>query len=94
MRNGMSVKEIYEALDERDGLKSALMRERQNTADAKKLIHKICDYIDKTAMDYIRIADATDTELEDEIEFRFRAAGLLEAMIIIRRYSKEDTDEI
>ena len=86
MRNGMSVKEIYEALDERDRLKNALQKEREANSKLMGAINKALNYIDKTADDYKTIAYTPNIAKADKIEFLGKASGLVEAWLIIKRY--------
>lgn len=93
MRNGMSVKEIYEALDERDGLKNALQKERETNAKLESSISKALWYICENADDYNNLARFHCDIKADKIEFRAKASGLLEAVSIIRRCVNKSNDE-
>lgn len=86
MRNGMSVKEIYEALDERDRLKNALQKELESNAKLIGAINKALNYIDKCADDYKTIAYTPNITKADKIEFLGKSSGLVEAWLIIKRY--------
>lgn len=86
MRNGMSVKEIYDALDERDRLKNALQKEREANAKRMGAINKALNYISKSANDYEAIAYTPNITKADKIEFLGKASGLVEAWLIIKRY--------
>ena len=85
MRNGMSVKEIYDALDQRERLIHAYEKERQQHIELKKAVGDAYYRMSRTVKDYIRIADDPNTCISDHIEFRSRASGLSEAMQILRR---------
>ena len=93
MRNGMSVKEIYEALDERDRLKNALQKEREANAKLESSIGKALWYICENADDYNNLARFHCDAKADKIEFHAKASGLLEAVSIIKRYINKSDNE-
>ena len=93
MRNGMSVKEIYEALDERDRLKNALQKEREAYAKLEDSIGKALWYICESSDDYNNLARFHCDTKADKILFRAKASGLLEAVTIVRRYVNKSDDE-
>lgn len=94
MRNGMSVREIYEALDHRDRLIERLREERDRYAKLESRIRDVCFDITHTARQYVNIAECQDVGAsdEDQLEFLYRAKGLKEAVKIMRR-SLEDENE-
>lgn len=94
MRNGMSVKEIYEALDERDGLIVELQKQREANTKLESSIGKALRYICMSADDYNNLALLHCDTKADKIMFRAQASGLLEAVSIIRRYVNNPNDEI
>ncbi len=93
-RNGMSVQEIYEALDQRDQLIEQLQKERDRYSKLEKHVRDACFDIARTATQYVNLAECQDagTSYEDRLEFLCRAKGLKEAVNIMRR-SLEDENE-
>lgn len=93
-RNGMSVREIYDALDQRDRLAERLKKERAKYDALIKQINVACSKLMYSDLNYQRLANlpnsgATD---EDRLEFRYRAKGLKEAADILAN-CLEDDDE-
>lgn len=89
MRNGMSVQEVYDALDQLERLKEAYEKQRQEYLKLQTAVARADWYFDKTAETYKRVADSAET-FEDELEFLSKASGLLEARQILHRYLKGD----
>lgn len=83
MRNGMSVKEIYDALDRLKRLEKAYGEKQAECDRLSSIIQESIDYNVTTATTYQRVATSADN-LTDKFEFLSKAAGLLEATIIIR----------
>lgn len=91
MRNGMSVKEIHDALDQFDRLKKAYNELREENDRLKQAVDKSVTELLSTASTYNRIAD--NAALHDDItkvEFSSRCIGLLEACEIIRKYTNPE----
>lgn len=84
MRNGMSIKEIYEAIDERDRLRELLNEERRKREISERRIHDACWKLACTCAQYRRLA-SMPYSAEDRFEFGYRAKGLEEAIDILRR---------
>lgn len=83
MRNGMSVQEIYQALDQRDRLNEAYGQELQKHLTLRQVVRKVRDRISNNMETYQRISkDRTNSE-EDRQDFHNRAEGLREALTII-----------
>ena len=93
MRNGMSVQEIYDALDQLDRLIKAYDEERNKNISLKTELNDICWTIDRTIRQYTNLADDPETQLQDRIEFKGRAKGLFEAKQIIRNILDKKGDE-
>lgn len=93
MRNGMSVREIYEALDQRDQLIEQLRKERDRYSKLEKHIFGACWDLERTAGQYVNLAECQDVGASDEdrLEFLYRAKGLREAVKIMRRSLEDET---
>ena len=87
-RNGMSVKEIYEALDRLERLEKAYNEKRIECEKLTKVIQKSIDYNVRTSTQYHRVASSTEN-LSDKLEFLSKASALLEATTIMRQYIKD-----
>lgn len=92
MRNGMSVREIYEALDERDRLREYAKQERNKREMLEKHINYAYWELTNTCLQYKNLANGP-YPAGDRIEFGYRAKGLAEAIDILRRSVKEADDE-
>lgn len=91
MRNGMSVKEVYDSLDQLDRLKGAFKKEQEKRIRLENAINKAVSEMFSTAMTYTRIAiDAPEREVLTKIEFSSQSTGLLEATTIIRKYTNPE----
>ena len=84
MRNGMSVQEIYEKLDQFDRLKEAYDKELEGRMKLERYIQDVIQHIERTMNDYKRISLDHKTSYEDKCEFRNRYNGLLEALVIMK----------
>lgn len=86
MRNGMSVREIYEALDQRDRLIERLQEERDRYTKLENHVRNACWDLERTAGQYVNLAECQDAGASDEdrLEFLYRAKGLIEAANIMR----------
>lgn len=89
MRNGMSVQEVYDALDQLDRLKEAFERQRQEHLKLQTAVARAEWYLGKTAKTYKQVSDSAES-FEDQLEFLAKASGLLEARQILHRYLKGD----
>lgn len=85
MRNGMSLKEVSDALDRHDRLVEALRDEHVKRIDLEESVRNAYDRIWRTRATYLRIAnDKTDAiSIQDRLEFKHRARGLHEALSIL-----------
>lgn len=92
MRNGMSVREIYDALDERDRLRECLKEERRKREMLEHHIHNACWKLTCVCGNYRRIASGPYSA-EDRFEFGYRAKGLEEAMGILRGCTEDAYEE-
>lgn len=88
-RLGMSVQEIYDALDQLDRLKEAYKEKQDEYAKIKTAIDKTEDYIFRTSETYRRVANSSD-DCRDKLEFLGKSSGLIEAWMILRKYLKGD----
>lgn len=93
MRNGMSVREIYEALDQRDRLIERLQEERDRYSKLENHVRYACWDLERTAGQYVNLAECQDAGASDEdrLEFLYRAKGLREAARIMRRSLEDET---
>lgn len=93
MRNGMSVREIYKALDHRDRLIEQLREERDRYSKLESHIRDACWDLERTARQYVNLAECQDTSASDEdrLGFLYRAKGLREAVKIMRRSLEDET---
>lgn len=93
MRNGMSVREIYEALDQRDLLIKRLLEERDRYAKLESRIRDACWDLERTAEQYVSLAECQNIGGwdDDRLEFLYRAKGLKEAVNIMRRSLEDET---
>ena len=89
MRNGMSVKEIYDKLDGYDRLQAAYMAERDRNGKVLMMLQEMIKTIDSTASDYTKISWLTSNHYEDRVEFKHRALGLIEAHGTIERIANK-----
>ena len=90
---GMSVKEIYEALEHRERLIEAYKEKQEECQKLKDAFHKSTDYIFEIAMQYYDTAHAAD-DLADRLDFLSRSSGMLEAFRHLRKiFNSEGTDE-
>jgi hypothetical protein len=83
-RNGMSVKEMYGALNNHDRLVECLKKEREKYDVLIKRINDACWKIACIKTHYRKLASGPYST-EDRLEFEYRAKGLEEAMDILRR---------
>ena len=81
--NGMSVQDIYKALQQRDRLNVAYCTELDKHLKLRQSVRTIRERINRNINDYRRIASDRAISLEDRQDFRNKAAGLGEALIII-----------
>lgn len=89
MRNGMSVKEIYDKLDRYDRLQAAYSEELRKTKDLGKILQEIFDCVEFTANDYAQISYVMSNSMDDRVEFKHRAQGLREALYEIQRVANK-----
>lgn len=89
---GMSVKEIYEALEHRERLIEAYKEKQDECVRLRSVIDKAVDRILETAMQYNDVAK-TSSDPVDILEFLSRSAGLQEAIRYMRDIFHEGTDE-
>lgn len=87
---GMSVQEIYKALQQRDRLNLAYCTELEKHLKLRQAVRKIRERIDRTMKDYIRIAADKTNSWEDRQDFRNKVDGLNEALIIIDMILKQE----
>lgn len=88
MRNGMSVKEIYDSLDQLDRLKEAFKKEQEERMRLERVINKAVSEMVSTGMTYTRIAaEAPEHDACTKLEFSSKSSGLLEGVIILRKYT-------
>lgn len=92
MRNGMSVKEIYDALDSLERLREAFHDQRDEYNKLHIAIAKSISYNSSTAETYKRVASLCDNDVE-KAEFLGKAAGLLEASRMLKKYMEGDKSE-
>lgn len=76
---GMSVKEIYDALDHRERLIDAYKEKQDECARLHAVIDKSIEHMLETAMHYDNVAQVAENPA-DKIEFLCRSAGLQEAV--------------
>ena len=81
--SGMSVKEIYEALEHRERLIEAYKEKQDECVRLRSVIDKAVDRILTTAMQYNDVA-RTAEDPADTLEFLSRSAGLQEAVRYMR----------
>lgn len=80
---GMSVKEIYEALEHRERLIEAYKEKQEECVRLRSVIDKAVDRILTTAMQYNNVAK-TSNDPVDILEFLSKSAGLQEAVRYMR----------
>lgn len=83
MRNGMSVKEVYDALEQHDRLLSAYQQLTHEYIELIKTVREIYDRVEQTAKNYRTLARDRTNNYEDQCDFYNRNAGLLEALTIV-----------
>ena len=91
-RNGMSVREIYDALNERDRLRYYAKQERNKREMLEKHVNDACWELSNTCLQYKNLANGPYSA-GDRIEFGYRAKSLEEAIDILRRSVEEVDDE-
>lgn len=91
MRNGMSVQEVYDALDQLERLKEAYEKQRQEHLKLQSVVARADLYMNKIEEIYKRLSDSADS-FEDQLEFLAKAYGLFEARQILHRYLKGDEE--
>ena len=92
MRNGMSVKEIHEALHSLERLEEAFQKQRAECDNLHMAIFKAVSYNSSTAETYKRVASLCDNDVE-KAEFLGKAAGLREANRMLKKYMEGDKSE-
>ncbi len=90
-RLGMSVQEIYDALDQLDRLKEAYTEKQAEYASLKTAIDKTEDYIFRTSETYRRVANSSD-DYRDKLEFLGKSSGLIEAWMVLRKNLKGEAE--
>ena len=88
MRNGMSVKEIYDKLDQLDRLKVTYEKEQDTRLELENIIIHLAHTILRTSRRYNDIAAACLEERrhEDASEFAYRSKGLIECGQVLVQY--------
>lgn len=86
-RLGMSVQEVYDSLNRLERLEKAYEEKRTECEKLNQAIFKAIEYNTKTAMDYRRVAESSDNNL-DKIEFFSKASGLIESIRMLKEYLK------
>ena len=89
---GMSVKEIYEALEHRERLIEAYETLRDECQGLRDVLRKSTDRIYETATMYRDMANITEDPII-KLEFLSKSSGLQEAIRYMRDIFYWDTDE-
>ena len=80
---GMSVKEIYEALEHRERLIDAYKEKQEENQALRDALRKSTDRIYEVAMQYMDLANITE-DLIFKLEFASKSSGLQEALRYMR----------
>ena len=88
-RLGMSVQEVYDALEQLDRLKEAYKEKQEEYMKIKTVLDKTEDYIFRTSETYRRVANSSD-DYRDKLEFLGKSSGLIEAWMVLRKHLKGD----
>lgn len=79
MRNGMSVEEIRERLNDYDALAQDYMNLVGEYNELRDRLAKLIFYLDHVGLMYLNVASSDEATDEDKIEFNGKIAGLMEA---------------
>ena len=92
MRNAMSVKEIYEKLDQFDRLKEAYTKEQEKRLNIENIIIHLLRTAVRTGKQYNDVAQAClDAKRFDEAgQFASRSQGVIECAEVLVDYLKDD----
>lgn len=88
--SGMSVQDIYKALQQRDRLNVAYCTELDKHLNLRRAVRKIRERVIRTMKDYVRLAADKTNSWEDRQDFRNKADGLNEALTIIDMILKQE----
>lgn len=83
MRNGMSVKEVYEALDQLDRIKESYAELQERTHNVQSNIRWAKDTINRTISQYWNVVLSPLASRDDKLEFEGKISGLREALQIL-----------
>lgn len=92
MRNGMSVKEIYEKLDQFDRLKEAYIKEQEKRLNLENIIIHLLHTAVRTSGQYNDVAQACldEKRLDEAGQFASRSQGILECTKVLVDYLEDD----
>lgn len=83
MRNGMSVKEVYDALDQLERIKKSYADLLERSRTAESIIAQVKHIINRTMIQYQSIVMSPSTPRADKLEFKGKISGLGEALQIL-----------
>lgn len=91
MRNGMSVKEIYEKLDQFDRLKEAYIKDQEKRLDLEDIIIRLLRTAVRTGRQYTNVAQACldEKRFDEAYQFASMSQGVIECAELLADYLKD-----